>query len=367
MRSLRQNQVVIRAEVFWRLLSLTLVTGALPGLAQSATESPGTPGRSVSHASSAPVSTLEAHRAAILRSSYGTIPVAELLRTLGENSGGPDTQWIFQALALRKPEAVPLLRTRLKQGGMWEKHMLTKFLRVCPWPEATPELLALVRDDGEHWLPRQGALHALGVLGELAAGPEAVRILESSRSPDTLRLAAIAVVARLGYREGVPAIAPLVQNEQIHCRVFATRALAELGESVDRSTLLSAAQHSDYMVRQEASAALWALAGDEVTTMLEHIAKSDFNEAVRAAAAQSLLRREMRGHSAREKAGILQQALEKSDRLTRQWVVHTLIEEGQEAGRAFVETLATRPDPLGERARASLILATPGGKTARTP
>jgi len=363
----KRDLVVIRADAVWGLVSMALLTGALPGFAQSAPENNGAPAQAVSNSSSASVSALEAHREAILRSPYGTVTVSELLRVLGENAGGPDTQLIFQALALRKQEALPLLKARLNDGGMWEKHMLTKFLRACPWPEATPELLDLVRDEGEHWLPRLGALHALAALGEMAAGPEAVRILESPRSPDNLRLAAIAVVARLGYREGVPAVAPFEQNEQIHLRLFATRALAELGEPVDRTSLLSAAQDDDYVVRQEASEALWAVAGDEVTATLKRMAQSDGNEAVRAAAAQSLLRRELRGRSAHEKTRILQQSLEKADRLTRLWTVHTLLQEGQEEGRAFLETLAERPDPLGEQVRTRLTLAIASGKAPQTP
>jgi len=99
---------------------------------------------------------LARHRSLILSSRYGTAPSREVLRELSEATGGPDVQLIFQALALRKNEALPVVRERLRAGAMYETHLLPKFLRLCPWPETKPELLALAGESGEQWLPRQG-------------------------------------------------------------------------------------------------------------------------------------------------------------------------------------------------------------------
>lgn len=298
---------------------------------------------------------LEKQRSKLLSSPYGTAPIKDVIRALKETPGGPDIQSLFQVLALRKQEALPLVKEGLQTGEMWEKHMLTKFLRLCLWPETQPELLALATAKTEHWLPRQGALYALGSLGDASIGPEAVAILTAAESRDDLQMAAISTIARVGFRDGASAISRFLENDNIHIRLFATRALAELGEPVNKESLLAALQNSDYVVRQEASETLWAVAGQDITEKLQTVAKSDFNEAVRDAAAQSLLRRELQGRNAAEKVAILKSALDGTGRLTALWVLRTMLEQGGEEGRAAVSQLTTRADRLGERARAYLI------------
>lgn len=295
------------------------------------------------------------HRSAILNSAYGKAPIADVIRALGEPPGGPEIQSIFQALALRKEEALPIVQARLRTGEMWEKYMLTKFLRLCPWPETQPELLALATAKTEHWLPRQGALYALGSLGDAAAGPAAVAVLSAAESRDNLQMAALSTIARVGFRDGASAVSRFLENDNIHIRLFATRALAELGEPVNQEFLLAALQNTDYVVRQEAAETLWAVAGQDITEKLQTVAKNDFNEAVRDAAAQSLFRRELQGRNAAEKVVLLNSALDGTGRLTALWILRTMLEQGGAEGRAAVTQLASRDDRLGERARAYLI------------
>lgn len=299
----------------------------------------------------------EKHRSMLLKSRYGTVSIEELLRTLVETPGGPEIQLIFQALALRKQEALPVVKERLRRGEMWEKHMLTKFLRICPWQEAKAELLALALNETEHWLPRQGALYALGSLVDASIGSDVVVILNSPASSLNLQMAAISTLSRIGFKEGASAVTPFTQAENIHLRLFATRALAELGETIDKGFLLSALRSEDYVARQEASETLWKIDGQDVTDALRAVAKSDFNEAVRDGASQALLRREIAGRNSPEKVEILRKSLESAARLTALWILRTLLEEAGTEGRSFVEIVASRDDFLGERSRAYLVLA----------
>jgi len=307
-------------------------------------------------------SALAGHRAAILHSAYGTVPIEQVVRALVEAPGGPETQLILQALALRKAEALPLVKARLRAGEFWEQSMLTKFLRMCPWAETKEELFALATTKSEHWLPRQGALYALGSLGDASAGPEAVTILTDPDSRVNLRMAAISTIARVGFKDGSSHIRPFLEDDNIHVRLSATRALAELGDSVvNKEFLLSALQNQDYVVRQEASETLWAVAGQDVTAKLQAVATTDFSEAVRDAAAQSLLRRELQGRNDSERMAVLQSALERAERLTALWILRSMLEQGGEEGRAVVGELTTRGDRLGERARAYLIYSSGTG------
>ena len=290
----------------------------------------------------------------VLQTTYGTAPVGDLLRALAETGGGDEAQSIFQAMALRKAALLPAVKERLRTGTKYEKYMLTKFLRYCPWPETLPELMALASGATQHWLPRQGALHALGALGDKSAGPAVAEILRQPKCSTGVQLAVIAALARMQYREAADVIRPFTQSADIHQRLYAARALAEFGEPVDEAFLLASLENKDYVVRQEACGALGA-AG--VTGKLGLVAVNDSHEAVRAAAAQAVLEHGMRGQPVAAKVEILRDALPDADRLTTTWIVRSMLAQGGDAGRAFVEELATHDDRLGERSRAYLILA----------
>ncbi len=340
------------------LIALRLVNtpGASDAPPAAGTSIPGQP------APPNPAALLERHRSLVLHSPFGTAPIREVLQALGEASGGPEVQWLFQALALRKDEALPLVKERLRAGGMYEKHMLTKFLRSCPWPETKPELLALAQARGEDWLPRQGALYALGALGDVSAGPGIVAILQEQACPKGVELVAIAALARIGYREGAEAIRPRTEDPDLHVRLFAARALAELGEPVNRDFLLSALQNEDYLIRQEACEALGAAGDEGITGNLQSVARSDPHEAVRDAAAQALLQREIRGLTPSQKLALLGRNLQGAEHRNALWMVQTILAQCGTEGRTFVASLASENSRLGERALALLTLSsnTPG-------
>jgi len=169
---------------------------------------------------------LELYRAALLQGQYGTNRIEDLLKVLVETPGGPEIQLIFQALALRKEKALPIIKARLKTGEMWDKHMLTKFLRLCPWLETRDELLALAQSETEHWLPRQGAVFALGSLGDPSVGQAVAAILISPKATVNLQMASVSTLSRIQFGDAAAAIMPFAQAENIHLRLFALRALA---------------------------------------------------------------------------------------------------------------------------------------------
>jgi hypothetical protein len=300
-------------------------------------------------------SRLAQQRNEVTNSVYGTAPVKDLVSALAGARGGPEVQAMFQSLALRKAEALPVVKERLRTGAMFEKFKLTKFLQYCPWPETLPELVALARDKTQYWLPRQGALYALGALGDKAAGPAVAEILHELDCPQGVQLVAIAALARMNYRQAADAIRAFTQNDDIHVRLFAAHALAEWGEPVDHALLTTALQGDDYIARQEACEVL------AVTTdppeLLKRLSRDDPHEAVRDAANRALLVRQLRGETAEAKVAMLRDALPAAEPRTATWIVRTMLEEGGATGRAAVEELATHDDRLGERSRAYLLMA----------
>ncbi len=298
------------------------------------------------------------HRDDVARSAYAAAPVPKLLTALTETRGGPEAQVMLQALALRKAEALPSVKERLRTGPMFEKFMVTKFLRYCPWPETMPELVALARDKTQHWLPRQGALYALGALGDKAAGRDVAEVLREPDCPHGVQLVAIAALARMNYREGKDVVRAFAQHKDIHARLFVARALAEFGEAVDQGFVTASLQSKDYIVRQEACELL-AFAPD-ATAPLEQMSRTDPHEAVRDTAGRALLERKLRGQQATAKTAILREALPQAQPRTVAWIIRTMLEQGGKEGRALVEELAERNDHVGERSRVGLVLA--GGR-----
>jgi len=319
------------------------------------TVNPGTPEGSTPPGADTKQDIVQSLRAEVLRGPYGTVPIEEVVQALRDIPGGPEIQDALKALACRKEEALPLVQEKLRSGDWYEKHMMTKLLRHSPWPEVYKELIDLARDDNGHPLAREGALIALGSLGDLASGPVIASVLRNPSAPPGIQLVAIATLARIGYHEGVIDIVPFAEHEDIHIRLFANHALAELGGPVQLDFLLAALDHDDYVVRDEAAGALWAVPGDDITNRLRALAANDENEAVRISASRSLIQREIHGRSRAGKLQVLKNALERADRRTSIWIVQTILAECAAEGPLFVEQLAHRDDTIGERARTFLV------------
>ena len=276
---------------------------------------------------------------------------------LGAKPGGPEIQSIYQALALRKKEALPVLKEKLRTGQLWEKHRITKFLRLCPWSETKEELVGLAQDPTSHALLRQDAIYTLGALGDRSIGPAMVGLLNSPDTSVNLRMASISTLARIQYTEAVDEITPFTRSDEMHLRLFANRALSEMGAPVDTDFLTQSLRNDDYVTRQEASEAIWTVQGQDITERLKELSQNDPNESVRDGASQALLRRQMSGLSPADKARLLQDALSNAGRLTSLWILRTALDEGGAEGRNLVESLASSDNFIGERSRAYLIFS----------
>ncbi|MFI4910666.1 MAG: HEAT repeat domain-containing protein [Sedimentisphaeraceae bacterium JB056] len=284
-----------------------------------------------------------------------SLPVETIIQSITESSGGIELQESFQLLALRKNEALPYIQKKLKTGSVWEKISLIKFIQYSSWPEVSTELIAIAADTKEHWLSRQGALYALGEIGNANVGAEILSILCDSNCPQSIQLVAISALARIGYEEASPVIRGFVENENPRIRLFACRALAEFGEPVNIQFLLTSLNHQDYIVRQDACGALAVLEGEDITLALSSMATNDFNESVRSVAQISLLKRKIRNQTQLDKLSILKKALEKAEHRTIPWIIKTTLKECGSEGKRHVKQVSGRDDEIGERASAFLI------------
>ena len=173
--------------------------------------------------------------------------------------------------------------------------------------------------------------------------------------PHPVRKRHLAALGRLECTQAADAIRAFTQSENIQVRIFANRALTELGETADVEFLLSALDHPDYLVRDEACGALGAVEGNGIAGRLQALAADDPNEAVRLSAEESLLQRELQGQPPARKLEILSAALAGADTRLKVWILQAMLDDCGPEGHAAVEELARREDEIGERAGAFLI------------
>jgi len=301
---------------------------------------------------------VEGLRQSTLAGQYGTMPIEQLVRVLVDHEG-PEIRDILLALGLRKDEALPVVKERLRSGEMYEKYKIGKFLAFHPWPEALPELLEIAANHGEHWLARMQALYGLAALGDPQAGPVLLSILDEADCAPVVQQLAICTAARIGSRDAVRSIRRFEKHDNVHVQLSALWALAQLGEPIDQEPILRAAHDEDYIVRQEACEILSLLDGDQITLALESLAKEDFNQSVRGAAQRGLFDRKLRkAGSFEERLAILQNALSSGHTDVSSWAVALLSKDYGPAGKELLRSVAVGNDWAAVRARELLLLET---------
>jgi len=271
-------------------------------------------------------------------------------------SQGPSLEQNYLALAARKPAVLPVVLQRLREGKAHEKRMMTKILRYVGWPEAVPTLIGIIESDTEHPLARIGSTYALGAIGDESAGPALLGVLRSPNRSVTEKGVAIASLARIGHREAVPAIRPYATDANIRMRIIAVRALAELGQKPDTKTLFEAVESNDYVVREEACAALGVVGGVDAMATLKTKAATDPHRAVRSQAGVALLSAEMIALPTTERIGFLEQSLADQDKQVRRWAVSTLATRCGEEGRSLLRKKAQQDSATGQVCRSTLLL-----------
>ena len=274
-------------------------------------------------------------RESIQTGPYGQISPKALVDVF-VTAEGSQLQDLYVALSVRKYEVLPLIFDKLQTGSAAEKRKVTKLLRHGNWQELAPVLVELALSDNEHEVSRVGALYALGATGERALGGDIATILDKPDRSLLEKRIAMSTLARIGYQEAAPQIGLFLNHENTYVRIFAARALAELGQIVDPSTLFSFLQEKDYAVREEACGALGSVGGENVIAELERVAREDDDGAVREAAKTAALRARTKVMTNPEKASFLFGLASDEDRVVRKWAIRSL---ATECGREGIDQL----------------------------
>jgi hypothetical protein len=292
----------------------------------------------------------------VLSGPYGEMTIEEVLQAFRNIPGGPEIQEILRVLAVRKKEALPLIKERLRNGDWFEQHLLTKFLRYSPWPETIEELIELAQSTEAHWLAREGALYALGALANSDAGPAVVSLLNDPNSPPSVRLVSLATLGRIGYANAVLDIKSFLEHEELQFRIFANYALSELNAEYDIDFIIKALNHENRFVREEACNIIWREPNKYIEDKLYELKEKDAYAAVRASAERALVRREIQDLDDLEKLNILLLKLnEDTDKFTKVYILETILKECGSEGRHTLKILSTRDDYIGDRSKTLLL------------
>lgn len=295
-------------------------------------------------------------RSEIVNGPDGTKPmgviVSEFIKTEGSSLEDKSL-----AMALRKQEALPILLQELDTGTPYDKRKVTKFLRMARWNETVPKLLEIATSDQEHELSRIAALHTLGSIGNKSIAQSLVPLLKKDNRGSTEKRIIIATLARLKYRPAISSIEPFINHENPLVRIFALRALAELGQSVDKKILFSFLESEDYVIRQETCGALGVIGGYDAIIKLQSMAQNDWHEAVRDAAQMALYEIEARGLKHAQQCTFYEQMALNSDKKISNWAIQKLAHECGENGKEMLRKLARHDTSQGRKSAVYLILS----------
>jgi len=133
-------------------------------------------------------------------------------------------------------------------------------------------------------------------------------------------------------------------------KIFANRALLELGIPGDIHFLLNALKNESPVIREEVCGALALAPGNDVADRLSAMEAGDTNASVRSAASEALLYRKLKFlKSEGGKLSLLISALDAANRYTAPWIVRRILSECGEEGLSFLRKLASRNHPFKER------------------
>jgi len=281
-------------------------------------------------------------REAVRTSPYAGMGAAPLLEAfLGAE--GEAARLACAAMALRKDESLPAILEALRDGPVLRQHKVTKLVRYLRWREAVPALLEVASSDEAHWVARLGCLHALGATGDASAAPRVAALLDRAGRQTVEVRAMLAVLARLGHRQSIPAIRRYVGHEEPLVRLYAIRALAELGEAPPIEEAMRAARAEDYVVREEACGVLGACGGREARARLDDLAATDPVASVRQEAHLSLFRMDAVALDDGERAALAERVLSDPAPRLRAWALRVLACECGARGREVLSRVMQSP------------------------
>jgi len=253
--------------------------------------------------------------------------------------------------ALNNPRAIPALLRALKDGHKGVRTAAVEALGKLGEPALNP-LLEAVQGDDE--VVRRGADQALGQLAQKLAG-------DLASEDKGVREAAVTALGRIGRRDKVQAILPLLRDSEPRVRLAAARALERLPAAAARAALKSRMQGEaeEEGVRLAAAVALGKL-GDPAAFEFLIAALASEDSALRVTAAAALAEMGERA------AGLLRQALQHENALVRWGAAQALGEIGDK--KAVAPLLQRLKDPESAvRAAAILSLGRLGQAEAVEP
>jgi HEAT repeat protein len=183
------------------------------------------------------------------------------------------------AAALRHPAEVSTLL--LKVARLTEGSLVDRLRRVALDGGLVTRWLRGLED--RRWWVRAEAALALGLVGEAAAVPGVLSLLDDAH--DEVRAAAVDALGRLGPPEAIPALIARLSSESRHQRARVVEALRRFGEAVARPLLSHAAAHPED--RPMAAELLGLIGGTAALDALLEWTSAD-DPALRAAALEAL-------------------------------------------------------------------------------
>ena len=291
-------------------------------------------------------------------------PASRLIEKL-VNAEGAELYDTYLAVALRRDEALPHIARTLTSAGPAAKRKITKLIRYTGITGTTPQLMDIIASQKEHPVSRIGAMYALGALGHKPAAPAMLRLLDDpSRSPTEKRVI-IAVLAQLNHRPAVPAIRKFTTNDDELVRIFAIRALAELGDTPDIEPLLQSSRSPDFIVRQTACGALGSCPGPQAIETLTTLAADDFSQLVREQAQLGLVRIEAAAMDQDQMPEFLDILIDHPAKHVRAWAVRSLANEQGRRGQGVLRKALADGRREKERIAALLLILPNAGPDFR--
>jgi hypothetical protein len=139
-------------------------------------------------------------------------------------------------------------------------------------------------------------------------------------------------------------------------RIFAIRALAELGQVVDPMKLLVFLNDDDYVVRQECCSALGVIGGPDVAIKLKEVAEKDWHESVRYSATMAIHQINTARFNPKQKSDYYSNILSVSNDKIRNQVIPILLSECGREGKTHIYEKIQNSDIDSRRCIFNLLL-----------
>lgn len=264
---------------------------------------------------------------------------------------------IAAALVARRAQVLPALRDSARSGAPREKVLALSLLVEMRDRDGVDAMVAASRDADV--LVRRRAATTLRIMADPRSAAR-LRELVQTESDLGVRKSAVVALGRLGQRQDVVLIAPLLGAADDGLRVVAAGALAMLGDERGLRLVLAATNHSDPGVQKSATYALGlfraSAAGERLQAILD-----DPNGAWKSYALIAQAERRLALQSTAEQIESLDTLARGRSRSLAAWAVDRLTDIGSADAVDVLRKVRDRPAPVGPLAerRLSVLEARP--------